>query len=841
MPQNEQNRPQWIKPKVIVGFLLIAIFSATAIVMTYRGVNDLKLTREGFGLPGQKITVLNRLITSIYNEDSEFRMFVLTTNENYLSAYKNGHKNVTAALKSLQKLAYDNPQQINSINKIQGLLEKKRQTENELLEMMVNINSNTFYDKAIQKIARAGAETQRYAQIYRQKIITHYKRDTVVERKSTSNSMASRVKRFFLGPEKIDTVTTDTLVEISYDTIPNIKYISDSIINKLLLILDDIKTDQQRNLNLLGEKERELLNRNRAILTQIQLIVSSIERQEQGEVLTQSITIQEVLSKTLIKILLLGTFTFIALIVLLAIIFRDISRNTAYNAQLLEAKQYAESLLRLKEQFLANMSHEIRSPLSAIVGISRQLEKTDLSTKQKEYVAILNNSSNHLLSVINDILDYSKLETGKLRLENRRFSPRDTIDEVVKLFEGKAEEKKLQLLSNIDLTVPEMLWGDDFRLKQVLINLLSNAIKFTHEGNIILSATVIRQNSESVKLQFTVADTGIGIPPEMQSQIFEEFTQADAGTARRYGGTGLGLTIVKKLVELQGGEVSLYSQPSEGTIVKIVIPYVIQQQYLAENESQISYQWDEENTILIIDDDEVNRLIIAEMVKSIGLKTETLGEASNLLEILKEKKYNAIITDIQMPEISGYDVVQMVEQAGLDIPVFAVTANNMVDNPEHFSSLGFSGYLIKPFVEEDLVRLLGPILGNIKRPNYTKSKRITGQSSKFDIAELYRFTGGDEKAVRLILQSLLENTQRNMEDLSRSVKAKDMKKVSALAHKMKSAFNQFRIYEIAGILQKIENLPENKHKAAQLYVERLSRLVKNFTAEVNMLLERITS
>lgn len=839
MLQKIQNRAQWIKPKVIGGFLLIIIFSVTAIIMTYRGVSDLKTTRQGFGLPGQKITVLNRLITSIYNEDSDFRMYVLTSNDDYLKTYNNTHPKVSAALKSLQKLAYNNPSQLSSIGKIEKLLQNKREIEGEILEMRQSISTSIFYDKAMQRIVRAGSETQRYNQIYKQKTVTQLKRDTVIYKKTDNASMASRIKRFFLGPEKIDTIKTDTLVEYSYDTIPNISYISDSIIQRLLLILDNIRADQQNQLKLLDEKEKELLNRNRAILNQVQLIVSSIEKQEQAEYISQSLTVQEVLAKTLLKILLLGTITFIVLVILLAIIMRDISRNTTYNAQLIEAKQYAENLLRLKEQFLANMSHEIRSPLSAIVGISRQLSKTELNDKQKEYVDVLSNSSNHLMAVINDILDYSKLATGKLRLESRVFSPRDVVNDVVKLFELKATEKGLYILSNIDQSLPEYVTGDDFRLRQVLINLLSNAIKFTNQGSIIISVAVLRKTDESVKIQFTVADTGIGIPPEMQSQIFEEFTQADSGISRRFGGTGLGLTIVKKLVELQGGEISLTSEPNEGTIIRLVIPYSIKEIQSAEVDPKNQYRIKPGTSVLIIDDDEVNRLIIAEIAKNIGLQVDTIGDARNVVDHLNTKRYDAVITDIQMPEVSGYEVVQLIENSGYAIPVFAITANDMVDNPEHFSSLGFSGYLIKPFTEIDLLRLVSPVIGITAHDLVDKKDRVEG-SEKFDIDELYRFTGGNKEAVKLILESLLENTRKNIEELNQHIKSRNIMKASAVAHKMKSAFNQFRVYDIASILQRIETLPANKHKAASLYMERLNRRIKSFISEIEEQIDNLT-
>ena len=831
MLQKIQNRNYWIKPKVIGGFLLIIIFSVTAIVMTYQAVSDLKTTRQGLGLPGQKITVLNRLLASIYTEDSDFRMYVLTSNDDYLKTYNNNHQKVTAAIKSLQKLAYSNQSQLNSIKKIEKLLQNKREIEGEILQMRQSINTSIFYDRAMQRIARAGSETQRYHEVYKQKTVTQVRRDTVIYKKVDNESMAARIKRFFLGPERIDTIATDTLVEFTYDTIPHITYISDSIIQRLLLILDNIRNDQQNQLRLIDEKEKELLNRNRAILNQVQLIVTSIEKQEQAEAVSQALSVQEVLTKNLLIIFLLGTITFIVLVILIAIIMRDISRNSTYNAQLIEAKQYAENLLRLKEQFLANMSHEIRSPLSAIVGVSRQLSKTELNGKQKEYVDVLNSSSNHLMAVINDILDYSKLATGKLRLESREFSPREVVNDTVKLFEARANEKGLQILSNIDQSLPHIVVGDDFRLRQVLINLLSNAIKFTEQGSIIVSGAVVRKTDDSVKIQFTVADTGIGISPEMQSQVFEEFTQADGGISRKFGGTGLGLTIVKKLVELQGGEISLTSEPNEGTIIRVVIPYSIKETRTANVDQETHYRIKAGTSILIIDDDEVNRLIVTEIAKNVGLEVDAISDAKNLTDQLKAKKYDAVITDIQMPEVSGYEVVQLIENAGYSIPVFAITANDMIDNPEHFSSLGFSGYLIKPFTEADLIRLLGPVIGATGVVTGDKRERADTYN-KFDIEEIYRFTGGNKESVKLILESLLENTRKNVEELNQLIKSKNLTKASAVAHKMKSAFNQFRVYDIASILQRIETLPPDKHKAATLYMDRLNRRVKSFTVEL---------
>jgi signal transduction histidine kinase len=253
----------------------------------------------------------------------------------------------------------------------------------------------------------------------------------VVTLENKDENLFGKIKRFFVGPERVDTVSRSVNIETRLDTIDKGQYVSDSIINNLVKLINGIRTDQRKYQFDLGLKETELLEQDRELMKKIESIVSSLERQELSSSMHQSVLAQDLLNRSIIKILALGSFTFILLLVLLAIIFRDISRSNQYRAQLLEAKQYAERLLRVKEQFLANISHEIRTPLSAVIGLTRQLGKTSLNAKQQEYLSTLSSSADHLLSVINDILDYSKLESGQVRFETAMFDPVSATESVI--------------------------------------------------------------------------------------------------------------------------------------------------------------------------------------------------------------------------------------------------------------------------------------------------------------------------------------------------------------------------------------------------------------------------
>jgi len=826
MSQSEGPVRIWIKPKVLAGFIIILAFAIAAISITYDGFVELSRTKQSLSHPNKKLITLNAVLADIYEAESNIRTYTLTHNEDFLNFYFSFLLKINNKVDSLLVLTKDNSGQKAKIKVIKQLLERKGIILDELLELKKRDHSSIFYDRALDEIARVQSNPSIKKPLLAKTTTTVTSiKDTVVEKQLGENAgFFGKIKNWISGNNKVDTTITDIKVETRIDTLLRAGYVSDSIVGNVISILNQIKKEQETVNELVSQKELELLSSDKEIMDQIRIIVSLLEREELSQSYKRSNDAEEVVHKSTIIVLALGGAALIMLLLFLAVIFRDITKGNFYRNQLYEAKKYAEKLLKVKEQFLANMSHEIRTPLSSIIGLSRQIERTELDTRQSEYVKLLTSSSNHLLGVINDILDFSKIEAGQLKIETLPFNLVELIQESINTMQEKANEKGIDLKLIEGDSQNITLWGDPFRLKQILLNLLSNAIKFTEKGSVTVSALYSDISDETVKVHIKVTDTGIGISPEQQSLIFEEFTQADPSTTRKYGGTGLGLTIVKRLTELQGGEVSVESKQNVGTSISISIPYrlkgeLVEKKVDFQNQIELSANF----KVLLVDDDEVNRVISLEMFKNLGVTAVATGNAKEVIDLISNDLYNIVFTDIHMPEVSGYDLANMINDLSLSIPIIAITANSMIDNPDHFTSRGFSGYLIKPFSEEDLVKIIEPFV-EIKQPSQPKKEIESNTSEGYDLSDIYRFAGDDMQSAKLILSTFLVNTDRNLADLNGFVKAKELYKASEMAHKMKSGFNQFKIYNIAGLLLKIEKLEDKQDNL---------REVKALTEELN--------
>lgn len=834
----------WIKPKVIAGFLLVVVFSVVSMIIMYRSFSELNRTREDMNLPNEKLAVINSVVTDMFDAESDIRTFMLTNDEQYLTLYSNKQRKVSRGIETLVGLTSGNAEQHGMVKRIKKLIGNKKLVVDELIAFQSSSISDVFYSRAINEVVDVGNSAAPAVAVLKATTITTHKRDTSFVVADPSTGMFDKIRRFFVGPNVVDTVLTQTSVVMSYDTIHYGKTVPDSVVRQLEHRINAIRVEQSKYFNSLTEKEFLLLESDRKIMEQIRSMITTLEHQELSNALIRSVDMQSIVEGAIIKVLALGAIALIMLLLLLAMIFTDIARGNLYSAQLFEAKQYAENLLVTKELFLANMSHEIRTPLSAVIGMTRQMTKQELPENLKKQVEVMKSASDHLLSVVNDILDYSKLESGQMSLESIKFNPVELVNEVVMAFEPRAQEKKLDFFANIDPNTPTKLWGDTFRLRQMLMNIIGNALKFTDRGSIILSVAPAKVTDDFVKLQITVSDTGIGISEEHQNIIFEDFTQADSGVARKYGGTGLGLTIVKKLVDIQGGELILSSKKNEGTTISIIIPYAAKGEE-EQARSKQEFAIPKGVRILIIEDDDVNRLIVTEIAKSIGVEAEAISNPELLLSAVAAGNFNAILTDIQMPGMSGYDIARVVEEQGWNIPVVAITANAMIDSPEHFASQGFSGYLIKPFDEDDLFRVLSPIVGvPVSAPSRPKKSKADKKNKKentvggrVDLAEIYRFTGGDKNAIRSILSSFLDNSYLNLDAIGQNIGDRRIKEAAAVAHKMKSAYKQFKIYHIANLLEKIEHLRPDKVRAAQVYYEQLKKQIEPVLKDVQRKLE----
>ncbi|ELR69707.1 GAF sensor hybrid histidine kinase [Fulvivirga imtechensis AK7] len=385
-------------------------------------------------------------------------------------------------------------------------------------------------------------------------------------------------------------------------------------------------------------------------------------------------------------------------------------------AELTKAKYEAENASREKDKFLANMSHEIRTPMNAIIGMAQLLKDTPLTEHQTKYVNSINFASDTLLSLINDILDFSKIEAGMIDFEDRTFSLENLVNEVLEITSYRCQNSKVQLEKQVDSKVPTSVSGDKYRLNQILLNLLSNAVKFTPHGKIELKIGIEQESKDEIHLNFTVKDTGIGIPGDKIDTIFEGFTQASSDTTRKYGGTGLGLTIVKSLVELQKGRVSVKSQEDIGSEFSFTIPFkkVSTQDGAGRNKGKEPLSDITNLKILVVEDNELNQFLIQSLLVKYKAIVDVTPDGLAALDALKNNHYDLILMDIQMPNMDGYEATRKIrstfDEGKNKIPIVAMTAHALVGEKEKCIEAGMDDYITKPIKVRELLNSIHRVL-----------------------------------------------------------------------------------------------------------------------------------
>lgn len=385
--------------------------------------------------------------------------------------------------------------------------------------------------------------------------------------------------------------------------------------------------------------------------------------------------------------------------------------------QLRNDKRIAEEANELKSSFLAMMSHEIRTPLNGLLGMIKLLSRSHLDPRQQRYVESIDYSGNALLSMLNGLLDYSKLETNNIELEHIPYDPKKLTDSLVMLMSARASEKGLILSARVDRHLPPVLYGDPNRIRQILLNLLGNAIKFTHRGVVNIHVTQQERFDDTLSLTFSVEDSGIGISPQDQEKIFDMFTQADASITRRFGGTGLGLSICKRLVELMGGTLTVNSEQGKGSCFKFTlrVPYseTPESANTAPSESATPIR---PLQILLVDDVELNRVAATGLLEHEGHQVTTAKSAVEALELIKARDFDAVLMDIHMPEMDGLTATQHIrqfnepEKAG--VPVIALTANASIEQRDEYLKAGVDGVVAKPLDIDQLLQTMNELTGN---------------------------------------------------------------------------------------------------------------------------------
>lgn len=368
------------------------------------------------------------------------------------------------------------------------------------------------------------------------------------------------------------------------------------------------------------------------------------------------------------------------------------------------ATEIAEDSLKSKQQFLSNMSHEIRTPMNAIVGFTKVLLKTDISSKQKEYLNAIKTSGDALIVLINDILDLAKVDAGKMTFEKTPFKLKPSLSGVLQMFDIKIKEKNLTFINDYDTNIPEVLLGDFVRLQQIILNLLSNALKFTSKGGITVKTELLSENDQEALVQFSVIDTGIGIAEDKLKFIFENYQQASSSTARVFGGTGLGLAIAKRLIENQGGTIQLKSKINEGSTFSFTMSFPKTNTKIEIESGTIKIDKDFQNIkVLVVEDVKLNQLLLRTILDNFNFKNDIADNGKIALEKMQTETYDIILMDLQMPEMDGFEATSQIRnKLNSKVPIIALTADVTTVDIDKCKAAGMNDYISKPLDEHIL-------------------------------------------------------------------------------------------------------------------------------------------
>lgn len=797
-----------LRGKIIAAVVLTCAAIALAIGTTYIGFKSLLDRVDELTVPNNKLRSLNNLFEQITRLDQQQRADAIRNPGKSYRAILQESKQLTVTLDTLIAMPWNTARQPARLEAMKRVVAKRDYLLMEYLRLRSEFVSNKIFTQQLDSLSLILA-------------VTNPQLDSTVttnQNKTTTTTYLPEEKRNFFnrlfGGKKKDSI--NGRIEIKEEILTRIDTLAVARqenareeVERIMLRLDE---DQRLQTQEMMQRELRLINTNMALINQLLSILREVETEELALFERKNEEAGLLVNKSVERISIIIAIFFLVAAALVFFMLIDISRSQYYRLQLTRAKEEAERLSLVKQRFLANMSHEIRTPLQSIIGFSEQLHSQKNNT---EALLAIQQSSEHLLHVVDEVLDYSRIESGQFVLDKIPIWLDELVDEVATVVTIQARKKNLDFHIEID-PINSAVLGDAFRLKQVLYNLLGNAIKFTATGSITLRMHVLEQTETFLNAEFTISDTGKGIPQEEQEIIFNQFEQGGKNIHHQYGGTGLGLSIVKKIVDLLQGTITIKSKVGLGTTFSVLLTFEKTEAAVVSSVSPIR-QTTCTGHVWLVDDDPLILKLGSIILTKNGVAHTVIH---NPLEMLHQNLHAAdvVFLDIRMPGITGVDLCKQLRTRIPTLYLIALTAHLLPDEQKFIIESGFDRILPKPFRE-------GEFLDALNRTDFGYYK------TELNISEIEKMTHGDKVLMNSIVAEFVEETQKNVLQLEKRMLDKDAAGAREIIHQLAGRVGQFgalplmkelhRVEQmlVAGTaLQKIQELPGVLQQLKQLQV-----------------------
>ena len=809
--------------KVLLGYLLLVAIAVCSVVYIYQIIEQVAGEEEPDSKARQKVYLVTNTLSLLYESEALGQLVGMPQNNvNHFNRTLNkAHSNMD----SLRVLITDSVQLL-KIDTIDMLLRQKRLNTRRLLETWKETNTEHLYTINIEKVI---AEQDTFIEQKEIKEHVVVKQDTILSQKKPRGFFRRLADAF--SPSREDTsIIVNTTRQIVTDTLVNVFNPADTIASVLKNLQDSVAGQRKLLADQLLERAANLRYNNSIVTRKINQILRDIEEEEVNASLERMQNKQKILRETSLLIAGIAIVSVVIVIIFIFMITRDISKSKYYRMQLEKAKQYAEDLLHSREKMMLTISHDIRAPLSSIIGYIDLLLRRHPDERQQYYLDNMSGSASHILSLVNDLLDFHRLESGKMEIQRVAFSVSALFNEIFTSFRPIAESKDLTFVLNLKEEGTEKLYiGDPIRIRQIVGNLLSNALKFTREGRVVMVVSINALADNSALLNVLVSDSGPGIPPEEQERIFGEFTRLSA--TEKAEGFGLGLSITRKMTVLMGGNLSLKSVVGQGCDFTIELPLTVADVQVlpaaeeeAVSEPELPSFVGRDVYCLLVDDDPLQLALTEEYLRQNHVEVSSCTDPFSVVALLQKTSFDAVITDIQMPGMDGYQLLESIRNSGIpgteNLPVIALSAS--VENEhDHYLESGFTGFLNKPFTARQLITLLNKLLST--------ELLVT---SDFNFDSLTAFAGEDKEASVSILKTFVEETTKSNVLLEGTLQDDDREQSAKISHKMVPLFTML------GATSLVEKLRVIEKNATTLPVEEWKSLLSEVIAEVKKIIEQ---